>query len=300
MKVYRWAGVTILVALGGAHALAAAQDGINKPQLTTQQKATLKKVDGMTQTPAPPGFRPPMAEVKPVALEANSVYDFLVYAATATRSQKEEIRAMIARKQGDEAISKEVQALYPKILADDFDFALVTLSILGELRAKNAIGFFVGVLNQPYPEERMIADPGLTKRESIELLQSKAVQGLAYLKDPTVDAIVMKAAREHPSKAVRNAAVEALLYNASDRAGVRKSLGESLRKEDLIFLDQVSRGATQSPDDFNRQLAAFAERHPEARYEAPGEPTVKPKPVRPQKPRKDEGVAPKSGNTEPR
>lgn len=259
------------------------------------------KIDlSRAQTPAPPRIQPSTASVKVMELDNSNVYDFLVWAATSPRAQKEVVREAISRRSGDEKISAEIQSLYPKILDDDFDFALVTLSVLGELRARNSIEFFEKILNQPYPKETVRPDPGLTRRESIELLQSKAAQGLAYLKDPKADEIVLKAAASHPARAVRSAAVEALLFNATDGTAMRERLTKILRPEDQIFLDQISKGAMRSPEEFNQQLAAFYERHPEAKFTPPGDPKTPARKQRPQKKRTDENTTPQSGETKPR
>lgn len=283
-----------------AEPVAAQSTQTAKPVGPVTDALSKRQIDlSRAQSPAPPRLQQTTASMKVMELDNSNVYDFLVWAATSPRGQKELVRAAIMRRAGDEKISAEIQALYPKILDDDFDFALVALGVLGELRALGSIKFLEGVLNQPYPKETVRADPGLTKRESIELLQSKAVQGLAYLGDPAADDIVFKAAASHPARAVRSAAVDALLYNARSEA-TRERLIKTLRPEDQIFLDQVSKGAVQSPEEFNKRLAGFYERHPEAKFEAPGEPKGPERPDRRLKLRTDEKIAPQSGDQKPR
>lgn len=307
------AGVATAFAAGlSAWPLAIGNDQVEKKtapatetlrQQTTKAQPTINReaLKAVEVKPAgPPAFERSTAQTTKMQLTSENVYDFLVWAATSPRDQKEDVRAEIARRAGDEKISAKIQELYPSILKDDFDFALVALSVLGELRAKNSVEFFSGVLDQRYPRETVQADPGLTKRESIELLQSKAVEGLAYLGDETADKLVLKAAAGHPSRAVRSAAVRAYLYNAENPQAAREKLRDILKEDDLIFLDTISKGAMSSPEEFNKRLAEFYARHPDQKFEAPGDPQGPERADEPARPDKDETQTPAPGETKPR
>lgn len=300
-----------LTALAGATGQGQTEKSVDKNTLQTPERLQRETVRAQpqinrealqavrVQNAAPPEFERSQAEFKNMSLDDNNVYDFLVWAATSPRVQKEAVRAEIAARSGDEKISTQIQKLYPEILRDDFDFALVTLGVLGELKAKNSVKFFAGVLNQGYPADKTAADPGLTRREAIELLQSKAVQGLAYLGDDAATAIVLEAARSHPSRAVRSTAAEAFMFNAANKDDARKKLEDTLRAEDKVFLDTVSKGAMRNQEEFNKQLAEFYQRHPNEQFAPPGEPQG---PERADEPvtDKDENRIPRAADRKPR
>ncbi len=223
--------------------------------------------------PAPPEDRPGASQAKRVRLTLRTVDDFLLYAATAPVSEKERVRAAIARRAGDERIGAAIQERYRKIVEDDYDFALVALSVLGELRAKNSIPFFAGILDERVSANDRDFEHGLSRGDALNMLQAKAVEGLAYLKDPEADEIVLKTAAEHPSRHVRSAAVQAMLYNADDKAEARRKLEGVLSDEDRSLLDLVRRTGARQTGDFNARLAEIYKKYPDEMAAAPGEPT---------------------------
>ena len=55
---------------------------------------------------------------------------------------------MVSEQAGNEEIGIALQKSFQTTVGDDFDFALVQLSVLGELRAENSIPFFTEILTR--------------------------------------------------------------------------------------------------------------------------------------------------------
>ena len=102
-----------------------------------------------------------------------------------------------------------------------------------------------------------------------QTLQAKAIDGLAYLKSDSGDKMVFEAIAKHPSRIVRAEAIAAYLWNhdGSDRA--KEALKPYVHKEELIFLDRVTRVEGEKKESFNRKLEAYLKTHPEMQAPAP-------------------------------
>lgn len=223
----------------------------------------------------PPKIDSPIVTTKSVTLSVETLDEFLIYAATSPVSEKENVRKIIAEQTGNEKIGLAIQESYRNTVRDDFDFALVQLSVLGELRAKNSIPFFVELLRTKVKDGTRDLEHGLSQRDRLSMLQVKAVQGLAYLQSPEADKIVIKTAAEHTSRAVRSAAVQAMLYNSNDKNITRKNLERILKTKDRSLLDLVRRTSTTKAEEFNNQLAEYYRKYPDEVATAPGKPTEK-------------------------
>jgi hypothetical protein len=221
----------------------------------------------------PPSLDPPILRTEPVKLSVDTLDEFLVYAATSPVSERETVRKMVSEQAGNEEIGIALQKSFQTTVGDDFDFALVQLSVLGELRAENSIPFFTEILTRKVRDGTRDLEHGLSERDMLNMLQVKAVQGLAYLQNPEADEVVLETAAEHHSRAVRSAAVQAMLYNAGDKDGTRARLEKVLRQEDRSLLDLVRRTPSTEKEEFNNQLAEYYRKYPEEVATAPGEPT---------------------------
>ena len=110
------------------------------------------------------------------------------------------------------------------------------------------------------------------------MLQAKAIDGLAYLRNPEADNEVLRAAGKHPSRIVRAEAIDAYLWNHQDSAEAKATLARYVRPDEKVFLDRVRRGDGEGAEQFNPKLAQFLKAHPEL---APPKPEIaKSKPKR--------------------
>jgi hypothetical protein len=229
-------------------------------------------------------------ESKAVHFTAQSLDDFIAWAGRSNDQDRELVRAYLLRAAPADWSIELLYEKFQKARAANFDGALVVLSLLGELRNPKSIGIFQRIIwEQPAADERL-EDGGLTARDTQEMLQSKAVEGLAYIQSIESLGAALEVAAKHPGQAVRSAAADAFLFNAGDSDDARARLLKALAPDERYMADRARKSADVSVDEFNKRLALFYERHPELIAEPPGEPTA----PAPDAPDKDPGAAPPS------
>jgi len=161
---------------------------------------------------------------------------------------------------------------------NDYSRTLLVLSILGEMKNEQGAKYLLDFVRRPLPEKGTIVDGEIIERTLQEMLQAKAVDGLAYMRSSEWDAPVERVIASHPSRVVRAEAISAFMWNHGDSREARRELSEYVRKEDLILLDRVRRVKGESADVFNRRLKVFLKEHPEV---GPPDPQKKNRPERP-------------------
>ena len=200
----------------------------------------------------------------PVAGAKERVASFVSWASRSAPSDVPEIRRQRATVRDDAAA---VAALADHAFdAVDHSHALVALSLLGEMRSPHAEPHLLRVVSMPLPpSQEGEHDP----RADVEMLQAKAVDGLAYLHTASADAQVLRIAGSHESRAVRAEAIDAYLFNHGDSEDARKSLAKAIAPADRIFLDRPRFMPGESAAEFDAKLAAFLAKHPEVQAPAP-------------------------------
>jgi hypothetical protein len=263
--------------------LSALAVALASPAASTEKKPT------PPGTTAPAGARPSeivkqLATQKPPALAGTgadakkSVAAFVDWAAASTSEQADLVRRAVAEAGRNPDI---MAAFCEEAFAaerEDHSRALVVLALVGEARSKygeECLGKFMAL---PFPEKGTVVDGEIVEQTALATLQAKAIDGLAYLKSDSGDRMVFEAISKHPSRIVRAEAIAAYLWNhdGSDRA--KEALKPYVHKDELIFLDRVTRVEGEKKESFNRKLAAYLKAHPEARPPAPAkaQPVKKP------------------------
>jgi 2-oxo-4-hydroxy-4-carboxy--5-ureidoimidazoline (OHCU) decarboxylase len=218
-------------------------------------------------------FAIPPAE--PVELSTESVDEFLAFAGRAGSEDQERIREMISAAREDREV---VDRLFQRLDGDrrtDFGAALVTLSVIGELRRADALGRLEHLVWEELPEADEVGHGALSSRDLLEMLQSKAVEGISHLATDEADELTLRVIRDHPSTAVRSAAVDAFLFNHHDSDEAQASLQEVLQPKDAAFADRVRHTRSMDRDEFNAGLRRFYALHPEEVASEPGRPPVR-------------------------
>jgi hypothetical protein len=224
------------------------------------------------ETAAPAGARPSeivkrLATQKPPALTGTgaeakkSVSAFIDWAAGSP-----EIMAAFC----DEAFAAQ---------REDHSRALVTLGLIGEARGKSGEECLVKFMALPFPETGAVVDGEILEQTALGTLQAKAIDGLAYLRSDSGDKMVFEAIAKHPSRIVRAEAIAAYLWNHDNSERAKAALRPYVHKDELIFLDRVTRIEGEKKESFNRKLAAYLKAHPEARPPAPKKVTRGKKPT---------------------
>jgi len=206
---------------------------------------------------------PPLAGSGPPADRAAA---FLRWAAASRPEDAPALRAQLAGARRDQAL---IDALAGHAQDDaDHGKALLAVALVGAMQSPGAEGHLRRVVARPLPAA---ATGEHDARAGLEMLQAKAVDGLAHLGRPSADAEVLRIAASHDSRVVRAEAIEAFLYQRGGSDAARSQLLAVIRPEDHVFLDRPRHVAGASAAEFDGQLARYLAAHPEL---------VPPKPVK--------------------
>jgi hypothetical protein len=139
-----------------------------------------------------------------------------------TRQDLPLIRQSIVLLRNQPDIIKAFADMYESTSKEAFQKRLVILQVVGEMQRADALVFLKEVVWGPLPPVTPEPAEGLTAREYEEVLQSKAVQDIAYLREDNGDlkteAIeeTVKIMQTHTAQAVRIAAIDAYMWNHCD------------------------------------------------------------------------------------
>lgn len=196
---------------------------------------------------------------------------FISWASASTQGQDNLVRQLLARARGNQAIADAFCQEAFKIQKTDHDRALVTLSLLGEMRSPYSLDCLVKFINQPLPERGTVVEGVILEQEELASLQAKAIDGLAYLRDKLADQRVLEAIARHPSRIVRAEGITAYLWNHAQDPTAKEQLKSYVRPDEVIFIDRLVKVQGETGETFNRKLATYLKEHPEV---IPPEPTV--------------------------
>jgi hypothetical protein len=218
-------------------------------------------------------FTVPPAE--PVELSAETVDEFLTFAARAGSENRERLREMIFAAREDRALVDGLFERLDRYRQADAVASLLTLSVIGELRRADALGRLERLVWEELPEAEEVGHGALSRRDLLEMLQSKAAEGIAYLATDEADEIILRVIQHHSSAAVRSASVYAFLFNHYDSNEARERLQEVLLPKDAAFAGRVRHTRSMNRDQFNAGLRHFYAMHPEEVAPEPGRPPVR-------------------------
>lgn len=199
----------------------------------------------------------------------SSARSFLDWASGSVPGEREQIRQALAAARSNADIVQALCQESDEARGRDHSRALVALSLIGEMRSLLGQECLRQLVRLPLPETGTVVEGELLERTALATLQAKAIVGLAYLRSTSADAEVLRAVREHPSRVVRAAAIDAYLWNRGDSTQTRATLVQYVRPDETIFLDRVRRESGESAAVFNRRLDNFLRAHPEVRPPVP-------------------------------
>ncbi len=191
------------------------------------------------------------------------------WAANASVEQDELVRRMAAEAGDNEDIVRALCEHALRARETDHSRALVTLALIGEMRSKYGIGCLEKVVSLDLPVKGTVVEGEVLERTALEILQAKAIDGLAYFGDKQTDELVLRVISDHPSGIVRAEAIAAYIWNHKDNRDTRRQLQKHVRKGEEIHLDRVVRVGGEKAESFNPKLEAFLKAHPEVIPPAP-------------------------------
>lgn len=199
---------------------------------------------------------PAAASTDQVELALLDVLPQIYRAANQDRPVVAEIVATLRRQPAAvEAMARQ----YRQLPEDAVEQRLVILSLLGEMRRPDAVAPLREVVWAPLPPLETNSER-LTARDLEEMVQVKAVQGLAYLKTPQADAAVREVIAKHEALHVRVSAIDAYMWNHGDSAEAAAELYRLLPAELHPYVERPRFYSGMDREEFSRRLRAWQQK----------------------------------------
>lgn len=167
-----------------------------------------------------------------------------------------EVVASLSRQPGAvEAMARQ----YRQLPAEAIERRLVVLGILGEMKRSDAAAQLREVVWAPLPPADSQGDM-LTARDFEEMVQVKAVQGLAYLATPQADAAVREVIKDHEALHVRVSAIDAYMWNHGDSPETAAELYRLLPADLHLYVERPRFHRGMDREEFMRKLRVWQEK----------------------------------------
>jgi hypothetical protein len=197
-------------------------------------------------------------------LAQQSALAFVDYAGFSMVDERDDVARALAGASQNREVAQALCDEAFNSLNTDHTRALLVLSLLGEMRNPLGADCLNSFLWLPLPDDGTISEGGeIVERTSLSILEAKAVEGLAYLRNAAADQVVLQAVASHPSRNVRASAIDAFKWNHGDSADAIQILLRYVRADEWIFLDRIRRESGETADTFNAKLARYLTQHPE-------------------------------------
>jgi hypothetical protein len=261
--------------LSAAGVAAIAVSCANGPDTTSQSAAVADDDPPPTAKGQPPLLPPPQDPGPPLVAgpvrpppkmkgTAESVEAFIAWAVASTGAERELGRAAIALASAE---PKNVSLLGDQLMTwyqADVGRALVILAIVGEMRTPDAEKQLVSFMALQAKPSGVLVEGADTAVTGLGMLQSKAVDGLAYQGSKSADKLVLTIAAQHPDLAVRSEAMVAYLHNHGNTEAARKVVLTAVRSDEARYVDRVVKLPSDDIGTFDQKVAAYLAAHPEA------------------------------------
>lgn len=190
------------------------------------------------------------------AAAVTSVRDFIAWLMISRPSQVGDARAAIEAVATNDDVANAAVAEVD--IAGDVTRNLVVLSMIGELKNTIAENALTQLVNLAVPTGEVDSEPVLR----VTMVQTKAIDGLAFTRTATSRAKLLDVIANHPVKMVRIEAIRAYLdtYGSSVRAEVQAvaHADEQLVMDSFPYRSEVAESAT-----YDQKLRAYLVQHPE-------------------------------------
>lgn len=199
---------------------------------------------------------PSAASVDEVEL---ALSDLLPQVYKATKGDLPVVAEVVARLRQQPGAVEAMARQYRQLPAEALELRLVVLGMLGEMKRSDAMAQLREVVWAPLPPAYSQAEM-LTERDFEEMVQAKAVQGLAYLATPQADAAVREVIEKHEALHVRVSAIDAYMWNHGDRPETAAELYRLLPAELHMYVERPRFHSGMNRQEFTRQLRAWQQK----------------------------------------
>lgn len=231
-------------------------------------------VPGRSQPP-PPGRRGQEVQSPTLPLppprDAATTEAFLTWIATRPGDRAADVREAIAAIREKAAVAAVLHGELLRLPCADVGRHLLLLATIGELRDRSS----AAVLERFawLRDEQVIRHPEPTTRRCSfaagGMLQARAAEMLAWVLRGKDDDAVLRLIRDHPSRAVRAAAIDGYLFQRGDAPEAVASLRGVVAEADRSLVGLPRFGVDTDRATFDRRVAEFEAAHPD---EAPRPP----------------------------
>ena len=199
---------------------------------------------------------PEKASVDQVEL---ALYDVLPQIYRATNRDLPVVAEVVEKLRQQPGAVEAIARQYRQLPAEALEHRLVVLGMLGEMKRSDALPQLREVIWAPLPPADSQADK-LTARDVEEMVQVKAVEGLAFLATPQADAAVREVIAKHEALHVRVSAIDAYMWNHGDRPETAAELYRLLPAELHPYVERPRFQRGQDAEEFTRRLQAWQEK----------------------------------------
>ena len=196
---------------------------------------------------------PPAASVDEVEL---ALFDLLPQIYRATNQDLPVVAEVVASLSQQPAAVEAMVRQYRQVPAEAIEQRLVVLGILGEMKRSDAMAHLREVVWASLPPADSQTE-GLSARDLEEMVQVKAVQGLAYLATPQADAAVRKVIEDHEALHVRVSAIDAYMWNHGDSPATAAELYRLLPADLHPYVERPRFHRGMERAEFTRRLRAW-------------------------------------------
>jgi hypothetical protein len=196
---------------------------------------------------------PPAASADEVEL---ALFDLLPRIYRATNRDLPMVAEVVAGLRRQPGAVEAMARQYRQLPAEAIAQRLVVLGMLGEMRRSDAMAQLRDVVWAPLPSDKSQPEK-LSARDLEEMIQVKAVQGLAYLATPQADAAVREVIERHEALYVRVSAIDAYLWNHGDSPKTAAELYRLLPAELHLYVERPRFHSGMDRKEFTRRLRTW-------------------------------------------
>jgi len=199
---------------------------------------------------------PPVASADQVELALFELLPRIYRATNRDLPVVAEVVAGLRRQPGAvEAMARQYRQLPAEAIAQ----RLVVLGMLGEMKRSDALTQLREVIWAPLPSDKSQPEK-LSARDLEEMIQVKAVQGLAYLATPQADAAVREVIEKHEALYVRVSAIDAYMWNHGDSPETAAELYRLLPADLHPYVERPRFHRGMEREEFTRRLRTWQAR----------------------------------------